>query len=429
MDYKETISYLRQTHKFGTKLGLESTEELLRRLGDPQKQFKSIHVAGTNGKGSVTAMLTNILQTAGYKTGMFVSPSLERFTERVQVNLKEITEFDVARLISKVRIVIDEMLSEGYDHPTEFEIVTALGFLYFAENKVDYTVVEVGLGGRLDSTNVILPVLSIITSIGFDHMEVLGDTLGKIAFEKAGIIKKNIPTVLYPQENEALEVIEAVAKLKSSTLYRVNPQMISINKTKLGKQSFDYRFGNLEFKDIVINLSGRHQMLNAATVLTAVLALRKQNVNVTDNSIYEGLCSVFWPGRLELLSLRPDILLDGAHNLQGMNALCDTLKEYFCDRKKVLVIGILEDKEYEKMLQNICELFDTVVTTKPDSPRAISAEKLSIVANKYCENVLYNEDPKAAIAMARDLAGSEDLLVITGSLYLIGAVRHILLNS
>ncbi len=423
MDYGQAIEYLRKTHKFGQKMGLDCTRELLRRLGDPHYEFKSIHVAGTNGKGSVTAMLSHILKSAGFKTGMYISPCLERFTERIQVDLTEIREEDVARLIQKVKFEIDNMLDEGHNHPTEFEIVTALGFLYFAERKVDIAVIEVGLGGRLDSTNVIEPLLSVITSIGFDHMDVLGDTLGKIAFEKAGIIKNNTPTVIYPQDKEALDVMREVANQRQSELFEVSLEQLEVKYSKFGEQCFDFEFEGNKIQDIAINLNGAHQILNAATALTALMVLRRIGLNIPDKAILEGLKCVNWPGRLELVRHNPVVILDGAHNASGARALSAALTEYFKDKKIILVLGILKDKQVKEILQIICPLAYAVIAVKPDNQRALEPHILAQLAAGYCERTFVAPDIYCAIQKGLSLADKHDVLLITGSLYLIGSAR------
>lgn len=423
MDFCEAIEYLRKTHKFGSKLGLDSTRELLRRLGNPHNKFKSVHVAGTNGKGSVTAMISRVLKNAGFKTGMYISPCLERFTERIQVDQNEISEHDAARLIEKVKIEIDKMLNEGYDHPTEFEIVTALGFLYFAEMKIDIAVIEVGLGGRLDATNVIEPLISVITSIGFDHMDVLGDTLGKIAYEKAGIIKNSTPAVLYPQDSEALSVLRETAKTRQSELFEVSSKQLKVKYSKFGEQCFDFEFESERISDIVLNLSGAHQILNAATALTALMVLRKLGLSIPDKAILNGLRNVSWPGRLELVRRNPVVLLDGAHNASGARALSAALTEYFNGKKIILVIGILKDKQVKEILQIICPYASAVIAVKPDNQRALEPHILSKMAALYCDHTYAAPDIYSAIQMGLNLADENDILLITGSLYLIGTAR------
>jgi len=423
MDYTKAIEYIRNTHKFGSRMGLECTQELLRRLGNPHFEFKSIHVAGTNGKGSVTAMLAHILRCAGFKTGMYISPSLERFTERIQVNLCEISEADVARLVEKVKLHIDIMIEEGYHHPTEFEIVTALGFLYFAESNVDIAVIEVGLGGRLDATNVIEPIVSVITSIGFDHMDVLGDTLGKIAFEKAGIIKNNTPTVVYPQDKEAMDVLREVAQTRQSDLYEVSLEQLKVSYSKFVEQCFDFIFEEKKYKNIVINLSGAHQILNASTALTALMVMKKGGWNIFDKAIYEGLKNVNWPGRLEIVKRNPDVILDGAHNASGARALSTALTEYFKGKKIVLVIGILQDKQIHDILSSICPYAAVVIATKPDSQRAFEPHVLAQMAAEFCERTYVATDISCAIKMGLDMTGENDVLLITGSLYIVGSAR------
>ena len=300
MNYDEALDYIHGTYKFGSKLGLENIKDLLARLGNPQKQYRVIHVAGTNGKGSVTSMITNILHEAGYKVGMFISPYLENFTERIQVELREIPREDLAKTTQQVKEKVDEMVASGRNHPTEFEIVTAIGFLYFARQKIDIAVVEVGLGGRFDATNVVdEPLLSVITAIGFDHMDILGSTLGEIAFEKAGIIKQGRPVVSYPQLGEASSVIREAARERKSPYYEVDGHQIDVKESSLDENVFDFRYGDELYRDLKLKLVGEHQLLNAATALTAIEVVKELGLTVSKEAVVQGLLKTRWPGRLE----------------------------------------------------------------------------------------------------------------------------------
>jgi len=423
MDYEQALKYIHGTYKFGSKLGLENITELLNRLGNPQEKFASIHVAGTNGKGSVTSMITHVLVQAGYKTGMFISPYLENFTERIQVNLKEIPRDDLARITQKVKQKVEDMVKEGFNHPTEFEIVTAIGFTYFAEVDVDIAVVEVGLGGRLDATNVLKPILSVITSISYDHMDILGDTLEKIAYEKAGIIKEGVPVVSYPQDLEAAQVIRRVAAERKSQLTEVSPEQVRVKEQSFDMQVFDFTFEDQHYHNLKIKLPGDHQILNAATALTALMVARKNGVALNDGDIYAGLEKTVWPGRLEKLSDKPFIVIDGAHNASGANALAQAMKAYFKDRRIKLVLGILEDKEVEAIISSVCPLASEVIVTTPDSPRAMPPERLAERVRAYCQNVSVEPNVERALDIAIQDLDEDDLLLVSGSLYLIGKVR------
>jgi len=423
MDYKEALEYIHGTWKFGSKLGLKNITELLNRLGNPQNKFSSIHIAGTNGKGSVTSMITHILHQSGYKVGMFISPYLENFTERIQVGLKEIPRDDLARVTQKVKEKVEDMVKEGLNHPTEFEIVTAIGFTYFAEVGVDIAVVEVGLGGRFDATNVLKPILSVITSISYDHMNILGDTLGKIAYEKAGIIKEGVPVVSYPQPLEAAEVIRQVAAEKKAPLTEVSLDQVKVKKQAFEEQIFDFTFEDQYYPDLKITLPGNHQIINAATALTAIMVAQKNGLSLNSKDIYMGLERSRWPGRLEKLCDKPLIIIDGAHNASGANVLAEAIKSSFKNKKIMLVLGILKDKAVDEIIATICPLaFKTIITT-PDSPRAAAPEELAKKARAYCANVIVEPDPIKALNVAINALADDELMLVCGSLYLVGQAR------
>jgi dihydrofolate synthase/folylpolyglutamate synthase len=424
MNYNQALEYIYRAYKFGSKLGLENITDLLNRLGNPQYKFKYIHVAGTNGKGSVTSMIAHILHEAGYKVGMFTSPYLENFTERIQINLKEMPREDLGAVTEIVKEKVEEMVAEGRNHPTVFEIITAIGLVYFAKQQVDMAVVEVGLGGRFDATNVVdKPLLSVITSIGFDHMDVLGNTLGEIAFEKAGIIKPGRPVVTYPQLSEAISVLRQVSKDRNALLYEVFPDQINVKESSLEGNFFDFRYKDREYKDLRLNLIGEHQLLNAATALTAIEVVRGLGVLVPETSIYQGLARTKWPGRLEKVYQNPLIIIDGAHNAAGASALADTISKYFDKEEVTLVLGILNDKEVDAVVSKVCPLAHTTVTTKPDNPRAMDPEQLSSKALEYCDRVITEPKIPDAIDKAIDIAGHQGVVLICGSLYLAGTAR------
>ncbi|HZJ57560.1 MAG TPA: folylpolyglutamate synthase/dihydrofolate synthase family protein [Clostridia bacterium] len=424
MNYDEALQYIHGTYKFGSKLGLENIKDLLGRLGDPQRQFKIIHVAGTNGKGSVTSMITNILHETGYKVGMFISPYLENFTERIQVNLEEIPRNDLATATQRVREKVGEMVASGSNHPTEFEIVTAIGFLYFARQNIDIAVVEVGLGGRFDATNIIdEPLLSVITSIGFDHVAILGSTLGEIAFEKAGIIKPGRPVVSYPQLEEASTVIDKAARDRNAPYYEVDGHQIDVKKATLHENVFDFRYGDELYKDLRLNLIGEHQLLNAATALTAIEVVKGLGLQVSKRAVSEGLSKTRWPGRLEKINDNPIIIIDGAHNVAGADALAHTIGTYFAHEDITLILGVLGDKEVDAIINRVCPLADTVITTRPDNPRAMDPEELGQKALIYNDKVIVEPDIIGAIQKGMDIATKQGLILICGSLYLVGTAR------
>ena len=426
MDYKEALNYIHGTLKFGSKLGLENISVLLSRLGNPHKSFRVVHVAGTNGKGSVTAMITNMLHAGGYKVGMFISPYLERFTERIQVGMEEIPEEELGRITGIVKEQVDNMLAEGKNHPTEFEIVTAIGFYYFAECKVDYAVVEVGLGGRLDSTNVVDPEVSVITSISYDHMDILGDTLSQIAFEKGGIIKENKPVVSYPQPREAEKVLGDLALNRHAPYYRVLPEQTVLRQSDFERQVFDFSFGERVYSNISIKLPGAHQLLNAATALTAVMVLMEGGLKLDSRAVYDGMAKTRWPGRMEKVGENPLVILDGAHNASGAEVLRDALERYFSGRRIHMVFGMLSDKDVEGVAGKLCPIAYRIIATRPDSPRALDPGKLAGKIARFNSRVEICEDIAEAVRKALDTTPADDIILISGSLYLIGAARAML---
>lgn len=463
LNYNQALDFIHGLNAFGTKLGLENITKLLEILGNPHKDMKIIHVAGTNGKGSTCAMIDSILRSNGYKVGLYTSPYLEVFNERMQVNGQNISDDDLARLTDRVQKAVFYMRENNIGSPTEFEVVTAIGFLYFSEQAVDFLVLEVGMGGRLDATNIAAPLASVITPISFDHQEYLGNTLSAIAREKCGIIKPGVPVVTSPQEPEAMQVIEETCERLNCKLFKVidedskieNCKSSDIVTYKLVKDDddglvFDLKTPAEEFKNLEIHLIGRHQLSNAATAVTAVKVLDMYKINIKREAIYAGLKNAKWPGRLEKISQNPLILIDGAHNIAGIKTLKDALTRYYKDKKKILVLGILKDKDYREMLKEIVPIADTVITTAPLSPRALDASEL---ARAICEvlgertveindnehqyiapdkmstktPIYSREKIEDALNLALSLANSkEDIIVFAGSLYMIGYARTLI---
>lgn len=433
MNYDEAMKYIDDSAKFSMKLGLERTEKILELLGNPHKELKCIHIAGTNGKGSTTAMMSSILKEAGYKVGTYTSPYIEEFEERIQVNGENIPKEDLAVVISKVKEAANKILFLGYDDATQFEIITCAGFLYFYEQKVDYAVIEVGLGGRLDSTNVIKPILSIITSISYDHMNILGDTLEKIAYEKAGIIKDGIPLVLYPQEKEVYSIIENTCLEKEAKLIKVLPNCakflgivdIPENHRVLRVQNVAVNTLNKEY-NIKLALLGKHQLINCSTVLYAIEELKNMGLHICENSIVKGLLKVRWPGRLEVLNWKPLVVIDGAHNIDGIKKLKESMDVYFKYKDIVLILGILADKEVEDMVKIIASEVKQVICVTPHSERAELASQLMKEVKKINGKVIAIDDYSKAYDSALSFTDSEDLILVSGSLYMIGDMRKII---
>jgi len=432
MNYLEAMDYIKSTAKFGSNYGLSRTEKILELLGNPHKELKCIHIAGTNGKGSTTAMLTEILKEAGYKVGMYTSPYLEEFEERIQINGNNILKEDLSAAITEVSEAVKKVIALGFEHPTEFEIITCAMFLYFYNKKVDYAVIEVGLGGRLDSTNVIKPILSIITSISYDHMKILGDTLDKIAFEKAGIIKEGVPLVLYPQETESLEVINKICKERNSRLIKVPKKSVTLNKVKKESNSDTQNIivkTNSDIYNIELSLLGKPQLLNCSVVIFAVQELIKQNIIIKKEHILKALKKVKWPGRLEILRKEPLVVIDGAHNIDGIINLNESIETHFSYKEIVLILGILADKQVDSMLQVIAPKASKIIAVTPHSDRAELACDLAKSIAVINPKVEYIEDYKEAYKKALTYCSKESLLLISGSLYMIGDMRKIIKNS
>ena len=424
MKYSEALSYINDKDKFGSRLGLSSIGKLLELLHNPHLGLKYLHVAGTNGKGSTSSYLAHMLQEAGYKVGLYTSPFLERFNERIQINGLDIPDDTLGRITSLVKDAADKMVEEGLEHPTTFEILTAIAFVYYKEEETDYVVLEVGLGGRFDSTNVIEEsLISIITTLDYDHIAELGDTLGKIAYQKAGIIKENGIVVSYPQDEEAAAVIKEVVTEKHAELFFSPNDSIQIKEENEYGSVFNYTFGENKFNDLKISMLGEYQVYNAALALTSLLVLRDKGLlKISDEDLKSGLSKTKWKGRLEVLKRNPTFLIDGAHNVQGINQLAKAL-ELFTYEKLILGIGILKDKDVDHMIEKLAPMADIIVVTEVKMPRKLEAEKLALEIKKYNDNVYVEKEVKDAIDKTIELASEKDIIVFGGSLYLIGEVR------
>jgi len=425
MDYKEALEYIHGTRKLGWKLGLTNITRLLSFMGDPHKKLKFVHIAGTNGKGSTAAFINSVLVQAGYRTGLFTSPYLERFTERIRLGHEEISEDDVASITCMVKEKVEEMVASGYNHPSEFEIVTAIAMQYFYEKKCDVVVLEVGLGGESDSTNVIdTPLLAVITSISYDHMEYLGNTLEEIAMQKAGIIKQGGDVVLYPQQENVERLLERVCGQRNARLHKVDFSGIRLVKTGIDGQVFD--FG--EHKNIKISLLGEHQIRNAALVVKCVEILNEKGFNITESVMKQGLQAAIWPGRFQVVNTNPVFIIDGAHNAEGAKVLRKALDDYFPDRRKIIIFGVLKDKDYKSMIEEVIPVAHQVITVTPSTERGMPAEELAILVKPYCKNVLINDTIEDAIRTSLRLSSSNDVICAFGSLYYIGEINRFFKN-
>jgi dihydrofolate synthase/folylpolyglutamate synthase len=419
------MNYIKNTAKFGSNLGLTRTEKILEFLGNPHKKIKSIHVAGTNGKGSTTAMISSILYHSGYKVGMYTSPYLEEFEERIQINNNNIPKEALSNLVSRVSEAVEKVVAMGYDHPTEFEIITCVMFLYFYEERVDYAVIEVGLGGRLDSTNVIIPIISVITSISYDHMNILGDTLEKIAYEKGGIIKNAVPVILYPQNENVLSVIKNICIEKECRLIQVDTKSANLIESDGLTQNINVKTLNNNYT-LKLALLGKYQLLNCSLALHAIDELILQGVRIDYEAIKKGLYEVRWSGRLEVMNLSPKVIIDGAHNIDGIKKLCESIETFFKYDRLFLILGILADKQVNDMVKAITTKAQKVFAVTPNSERAELADELmKVVISNGIDCEAYT-DYREAFDLALNECKDSDMLLICGSLYMIGDMRKII---
>lgn len=413
----EELDWLESNARFGVKLGLENTKKLLARLGNPEKDLRILHVAGTNGKGSVSTYLAECLKAQGYRVGLFLSPFVENFSERIQLSDEDASKLLAAHL-KEVHQIVDELAAEDV-HCTHFEILTGLAMKIFAAEKVDYVVLEVGLGGRYDATNVVEhPLASVITHIDLDHTDVLGDTIAKIAFEKAGIIKEGVPVYVYPSDQDAMDVFAKVAKEKHADLIALDASAVKDVKISLDGTAF-----SLEGESYKLAMLGKHQALNAALAVTVLKDLRKRDgLQLTDMAIKDGLRRAKIIARTEILATEPTVLLDGSHNPDGIRALCD-LVDAIPHKNLYLVLGILADKNHLEMVKNLVPRAEKTVTTTVPSPRALDARSLAREAAAYGD-VTHEDLPSKAVETVLSYADADDLVVMTGSLYLAGELKR-----
>lgn len=431
MSYDEALDFLIGLTKFGFNFGLQRIEYLMQLLGDPHRKLRVIHIGGTNGKGSTAMMVASVLEAAGYRVGLFTSPHLDSYAERYLINRTPISEQKLAELISRVKPLLEQMVRDGQEHPTEFEVCTAICFLYFFEEKVDFLVLEVGLGGAIDSTNIIpAPLAAVITNIAFDHMDYLGNTIQEIATVKAGIIKQGGHAVTAALDPEAITVIEVRCRDVGATLLRVGAgfDYELLESTPSGTRcNLRSPWGN--YPGMWVPLAGQYQAINSATALGVIEVLRQYHgVQVTDEQIRAGFAAARWPARLELLSERPAILVDVTHNHDGSRQLRAALEGIYKYRRLILVLGMLGDKEREKVVGELAPLAGVasggaVIITRPNSPRAGDWEMLATEARRYTDHVMQVEEIAAAVDAALKEAGPEDLVCVTGSFYMVAEAR------
>lgn len=417
MNYEEAMNFIQNTNKFGSVLGLDNIRELLERLGNPQDQLRVVHIAGTNGKGSTLAFLAGIFRESGYRAGRYVSPASFSYEERFRINEENISKKDLCFYMEKIKNVAEEMVKDGLSHPTMFEIETALSFLYFLDKKVDVVLLETGMGGRLDATNVVKkPIATVIASIGMDHMQFLGDTLEKIASEKAGIVKEGCPVISYDNTKEVNEVIKNKAKQMHAKVTFVNSAGIRVLQESLNGESFSYRSSDGRwYEKIEIPLLGRHQINNAALALETLNVI-KNYYCISDFQTEDGMRKTIWRGRIEILEREPMVICDGAHNPDGAKSLLSFLQNNFTNQRLIYIMGVLSDKDYEQMVQILAPAADKIYTVAPDNPRALSSRELCNCISKYHQNVEERQRLAECLSEVRQKAEKDDVIIICGTL-------------
>lgn len=433
MNYEESVAYLEQAASFGIKPGLERIEAMLKKLGNPETAYKVIHVTGTNGKGSVVAMITSVLENAQLRVGRYISPHLLDYTERIYICGHDISREDFAKAATVVREAAEEIIADGVEAPTEFELLTAMAFWYFKEQKVDYAVMEVGMGGLYDSTNVILPVVSVITNVAMDHMKYLGNTLQEIAHQKAGIIKEGIPVVTAAQ-HVALKQLKKEAHEKKSRIYFYgrdfeidsrNPwkhgQVVTVKRKDMPKE--------LEKSLLFVPFVGAHQAVNAAVATMVLSIIMKQDDRVNENDLREGLARTRWQGRFEIHDVKGvTYIMDGAHNPAGAEALMEALEEQYPDKRRLFVFTSLADKDTETVIQLLIRKGDKVFACEAPTHRTRKPEEIGAMIKAQKIDAAFMAEPsvKAALEDATKEAGAGDIVLICGSLYILGdAIRFI----
>ena len=416
MKATEAIEYIHSITWMGSKPGLERTFGLLELMGNPHHKLKFIHIAGTNGKGSTTAMTASILQKAGYRVGMFTSPCIYKFNERIQVNGENISDEDLAEITELVKPLAASM----EDHPSEFELVSCIGFEYFLRQKCDIVVLEVGMGGALDSTNVIsVPEVAVLTNIGLDHTDFLGSTLEEIAETKAGIFKEGGDAVLYPAQPGVEATVERICKERNMRLRKADFNLLTRKSHSLEGQVFDYS----ERKNLELPLLGDHQLHNAAVVLTIVDTLKEKGWNITEENIRDGLRDTFWPGRFQIMGRDPLFIIDGGHNPQCIEALVKNIQDYLTDQKVIALSGVLADKDYGQMYLPVLPLVEEFVCITPPSPRKLEAVELAKHLQAKGAKATPCETIAQGVRLAVEKAGKDGVVLCFGSLYTIADIR------
>jgi dihydrofolate synthase/folylpolyglutamate synthase len=425
--YDEALQWIHSRLKLGIKPGLRRMEWMMERLGHPERKIRAIHIGGTNGKGSTVSYLRYILQEAGYEVGTFTSPYIEQFNERISINGVPISNDEMTTLANKIKPLVDELEHTELGSPTEFEVITAMSLYYFGSiHPVDFVVYEVGLGGRFDSTNIIHPILSIITTIGLDHTAILGDTIEQIAFEKAGIIKSGVPVITGVNQQEAIKVIEKTAREMKASVYLLDRDFqLLYNQSTAEGETFTYFSDRNKFENLSITMKGSHQVLNASIAVRAAEYLQTYlSVFIEEKHIRLGLEKMYWMGRFEQISIHPPIIIDGAHNPEGIKELVKTAQSHLKNYSITIIFSALEDKKLDDMINQLDKISTRIIFTSFDFPRAASAETLySLFPLKKAQAI---QDFKQAIDLGLKTLDKEQAILITGSLYFISEVRQYL---
>lgn len=427
--YDEAIDWIHSLLNHGIKPGLERMEWMLEQLDHPERRLKTVHVGGTNGKGSTVTYMRTVLEESGYEVGTFTSPYIESFTERIAVNGKPINEEDIIALCNRVQPLVEVASVSPLGSPTEFEVITVIALMYFGTIAFpDLVLMEVGLGGRLDSTNIIHPLVSVITNVGYDHTHILGSDLMQIAYEKAGIIKSGVPLVTTAEKEEVLMLLHETTKSKKTKIYRLNEEFSIVEHRGDDEgEHFSFESPYRKFGDLHIQMKGEHQVKNAGAALMALEYLRVfYGLHIEQDMVQRGLARAAWPGRFEQLNSNPPIIVDGAHNPEGVESLARTLQQHYAKAKIHVIFSALGDKDIESMLKPLYPHIHAITFTTFDFPRAISAENLFQRATFSRKS--YDEDWRRAIETTIEQMGTNDLLLITGSLYFVSEVRHFLKN-
>lgn len=418
---------------------LDRMRVLLSKLGNPQDKIPAVHVAGTKGKGSTCSMVASVLATAGRQVGLYISPHISVFEERITVNGVRPTPVELLDLVNRLLPVVAEMdRLPGQMQPTYFELATAIAWLHFADQHVDIAVLETGLGGRLDSTNICRPMVCVITNVSRDHTHILGSTIRQIAWEKAGIIKANVPVISGVSQPEAIELVEQLCRERGSSLMLLgrelqvsNRQVPDLGSAQASASYVDVRVGDLQIERLPVALRGAHQGGNTAMAVAVIEQLRRQGLNVSDAALRSGLANVEWPGRVEVVSRHPTVVIDAAHNWESARALVATLTADFQPRRKVLIFAATRDKDVSGLLRLLIPTFDTIIFTKyRDNPRGVPIAELKSLVHSISNRPIHLvESPQAAWQFAKELAASDDLIAITGSFFLVAELRDLILKE